>query len=162
MPFMVKNQINRKESVTDNLHNLTSNSETFLPTPYLLFQLAWGYLIIIPLIIIMLGFILNSSQLNLTLNMFQIHTPLWLNKLMMMKLTISWKYFTQNMMMIFWILTSRWFRVDWCLPLLQNLIQSILCCFIKMEEQLLQSQISSHTFLCLSQQRSLWNWIMET
>ena len=33
--------------------------------------------------------------------------------------------------------------------------------FIKIEEQILQSQMASHTFLFLSQPRPLWNWIME-
>ena len=38
----------------------------------------------------------------------------------------------------------------------------LLCCFIKTEEQMLQSQIACHTFLCMSQPKPLWNWLMET
>ena len=39
----------------------------------------------------------------------------------MIKCTISWNYFTQNMMMIFSMLTSRWFKLDWWLPILKHL-----------------------------------------
>ena len=41
-------------------------------------------------------------------------------------------------------------------------IQYLLCCFINMEDQILHSQIACHTFLCLSQPRTLWNYLMET
>ena len=40
-------------------------------------------------------------------------------------------------------------------------IQSLLCCFINMEEQIFLSQISCYTFLYLSQPRSLWYCLME-
>ena len=81
------------------------------------------------------------DTLNLSLNLFQIQKPLWSNQLMMMKLTISWNYSTQNMMMIFLILTFRRFRFDWGSPLLQNFIQSIMCFQMNIEEQMLLSQI---------------------
>ena len=76
----------------------------------------------------------SDFLLNITLNMFQIQTPLRSNQLMMMKWKVSWDYFTQNMMMIFWMLTSRLFRLEWWYPLLQKFIQYQLCCFINMEE----------------------------
>ena len=41
-------------------------------------------------------------------------------------------------------------------------IQYLLCCFIKTKEQMLQSQIACHTFLCLYPLRPMWNLIMET
>ena len=66
------------------------------------------------------------------------------------------------MMMIFYMLTSRCFKLDWWSPLLQNFIQYLLCYFIKTEERMLQSQIACHTFLCLSPPRLLWNWLMKT
>ena len=65
-------------------------------------------------------------------------------------------------MKIFWMLTSICFRIDGWSSISQKYIQSLLCCFINMEERMLQSQIACHTFLCLYQPRSLWNWIMET
>ena len=60
------------------------------------------------------------------------------------------------------MLTYRCFKLDWWSPLLQNFIQYLLCYFIKTEEQMLQSQIACHPFLCLSPPRPLWNWLMET
>ena len=111
---------------------------------------------------VMLRFTLQSFQLNLNLNLFQIQTPLQLNQLMIMKWTIYWNYFIKNTMKIFWVLTSICFRLDCWSPLLQNCIQSILCCFINMEEQMLHSQVSYHTFLCFSQTRPLQKWLMET
>ena len=110
----------------------------------------------------MLKFPLHIFQLSLTMHQLQIQTPLQLNKLMMMKWIISWNSSIQNMMKIFWMLTSKFFRLDWRSPLLQNFIHYLLCYFIKMGEQILQSQIVCHTFLCLSQPRPLWNWLMET
>ena len=50
---------------------------------------------------------------------------------MIMKWTISWNSSTQNMMQILWMLTSRSFRLDCWLPLLQNFIQSLLYLFHK-------------------------------
>ena len=131
-PFMVMNQMNHQNSGTSNLHNIISNPVPLLPKPTLWFQLSWGDLIIMSLIMVMFRFPLQSLQLSLTLNQFQIHTPLQLNQLMMMKWIISWNYYTQNMMKIFWMLISRCFNLEWLLPLLQNFIQSLLCCFIKM------------------------------
>ena len=109
-----------------------------------------------------LRFTLQIFQLNITLNLFHIQTQLLSNQLMIIKWTISCNYYTQNMMIIFWMLTSRCVRLDWWLLILHNCIHSILCCFRNMEKQMLQSQISCHTFLCLSQPRALWNWLMET
>ena len=110
----------------------------------------------------MLKFPLKTFQLSLTVTQFQIQTPLQLNKLMIIKWIISYNYSTQNMMTIFYMLTSICFKFDWWSPLLQDFIQYLLCCFIKKEEQMLQSQIECENFLCLSQPRPLWNWLMET
>ena len=143
--------MNCQDSGISNHHNLTSNPGTIPPTPDLWFHIPWVSLIIMPLIMVMLRFTLQRFQLNLTLNLFQIHTPLQLNKLMTMKWTISWNYSTQNMMKIFWMLTSICLRLDWWSPLLQNFIQSLLCFFINTEERMLQSQIEYFTFLYLSQ-----------
>ena len=60
------------------------------------------------------------------------------------------------------MLTSICVKLDWWSPLLQNFIQSLLCCFIKTEERIFKSQLACHTFLCLSQPMPLWNWLMET
>ena len=65
-------------------------------------------------------------------------------------------------MMIFCMLTSRYFRFDWWSPLFQNFLQSLRCCFIKIKGEILESQIVCHTFICLSQPRSLLNLLMET
>ena len=64
-------------------------------------------LIIIPLIMVVLRFTLHVLHLNLPLNLFQIRTPHQSNQVMIMKCTISWNYSTQDMMMLFWMLTSR-------------------------------------------------------
>ena len=133
------NQQNRKESGTANLQQFTSNPGPLPPTSLIWFQLSRGDLIIMPLIMVVLIFTLKSFHLNLTLNMFQIHIPLRLNQLMMMNWTVFWDSSTQNMTKIFWMLTSRCFRIDWWLPLLQNFIQYLLCCFINTEESILQS-----------------------
>ena len=131
---MVKNKINHKESVTENLQQLTSNTGPLLPTPPLWFHLSWVYLIIMPLIMVMSRSPLQSFQLNLTLNLFQIQTPLQLNQSMMMKYTISWNSSTQNNMQIFWMLTYICFSIEWWSPLLKSVLQSLLCCFINTEE----------------------------
>ena len=110
----------------------------------------------------MLKFTLQSFRFSLTLNQFHIQTPLQLNQLMIMIWIISWNYSIHNTMEIFWMFTSRCFKLDWWSPLLQKFIQYLLCCFIKTEERMFQSQIACHTFLCLYQPRSLWNWLTET
>ena len=130
MHFMVMNQMNHQYNGTSNLRQFTSNPGPILPKPTLWFQLSWVGLIIMPLIMVMLRFTLKSFQLSLNRNQFQIHTPLRLNKLMTMKCIISWNYFIQNTMKIFWMLTSIYFKLDWWLPLLKNFIHSLLCCFI--------------------------------
>ena len=72
---------------------------------------------------LMLRFTLQIYQLNITLNLFQIHTPLQPNKLVIMKWTIYCNSSTKNMMDIFWMLMSVISRLEWCFPLLQNFIQ---------------------------------------
>ena len=67
----------------------------------------------------------------------QTQTPLQLNQLMMIKWIISWNYSTHNMMTIFYMLTSRCFKNDRWLLLLQRFLQYILCCFIKAGDQML-------------------------
>ena len=57
--------------------------------------------------------------------------------------------------------TSRWFKIDWWMPPLQNFIPYLLCCLINMEERVLQSQIGCHTFPCLYQPRPQSNWLIE-
>ena len=158
---MVMNQMKHQDNGSANLRHLTSNPGPLLPTPALCFQLSWGDLIIMPLIMVMLKFPIHSFQLILNLNQFQIQTPLRLNQLLIMRWIISWNSFIQNMMNIFWMLTSRCFKLDWWFPLLQNCIQYLLCFFVNMEEKMLQSQIACHTFLYLFQPRPLWNWLME-
>ena len=96
------------------------------------------------------------------MNLFQIQTPLQLNKWMIMKCNISWSSSTGSRMIIFWMLNFICSRLYCWFPLLQNFKQSLLCCFITMEELMLQSQITCHTFLCLFQPRPLWNWLTET
>ena len=151
-PFMENNQMKHQESGTSILQQVTSNPGPLLPTPALWFQISWGGLIIIPLIMVMLRFTLHIYQLNLTLNLFQIQTPLQLNQLMMTKCIISWNSSTHNMMIIFWMYTSICFSLDWLSPLLQNFIQYLLCCFINMEELMLHSQIACHTFFVCTNQ----------
>ena len=114
------NQLSHQESGTANLQDLTPNPGLLLTKSSLWIQLSCGDLIIMPLIMVMFRFTLNSFHFNLTLNLFQIHTPLQLNKFMMIKWIISWNSSTQNMMTISWMLTSRCFRLDWCLPLLHK------------------------------------------
>ena len=152
---MVINQMNHQESVASNLQQLTSNPLPLHPTPALWYQLSWGEIIIMPLIIVVLKSHFRIFWLNLTLNQFQVQTPLRLNQLIMIKWIISWNSSIQNMMHIFWMLTSIIFNLEWWLLVLQNSIQSQLCCLINMEEQMLQLQIACHTFLCLSQPRTL-------
>ena len=155
MPFILNNQMIHQESGTSNLYHITSNKGSILPKPVLWFQISWEYLITMPLLMLMLRLTLQIFQLNITLNMFQTQTPLQSNQLMIMKWNIYWNYSIQNMIWISWIFTSTFFRLDWCLPLFQNFIQSLLCCFINTEERMLQSQMVCHTFLCLSQPRPL-------
>ena len=159
---MAMNQMNHQENVTTNLQNITSNPVPLLPTPELWLQISWGDLIIMPLIMVMFKFTVQMFWLNSNLNQLHIHTPLRLNQLMMMKCIIFWNSFIQNTIKIFWMLTSRCFKLDWWSPLLQYFIQSLLCCFINTEKRIFQSQIACHNFLCLSQPRPLRNRITET
>ena len=66
----------------------------------------------------------------------------------MMKCTNSYNYYTKIMTMIFWMLISRCFIIDQWLILPQYFIRSPLYFFINMEENILESQIACHTFLC--------------
>ena len=59
-PFMAMNQLIHQEKVTSNLQRLTSNPVTLLQKPVLWFQLSWGDLIIMSLIMVILRFILQS------------------------------------------------------------------------------------------------------
>ena len=111
-PFMVMNQLNHQEIETVNLHQLPSNTEPLLSKPVLWFQLSWGDLIKIPLTMVILVFTLQSFQFDLTMNMFQIETPLQSNQFIMIKFTISYNSSTCNRMMIFWMLTSILFRLE--------------------------------------------------
>ena len=77
------------------------------------FKLSWGELITMLLIMVMLRFNLQSIHLNLTLNLFQIQIPLRLNKLMMTKWNKSHNSYNHIMMIIFWMLTSRCFSIDY-------------------------------------------------
>ena len=106
------NQLIHQDSGTSNLQQFTSNTGTFLPKQVLWFWLSWGDLIIMPLIMVMLSYTLQSINFNMSLDLFQIHTPLLSNKMMIIKLTNSWNSSTQSMMMIFWVLTSIFFKID--------------------------------------------------
>ena len=86
---MAINQTNNHESGTANLQQLTSNTEPLFPKQFLWFQISWGDLIIMSLMMMMLKFQLQSFQLSLTLNQFQIQTPIRINQLMIMKWIIS-------------------------------------------------------------------------
>ena len=149
------NQLIHQEIDAANLHKFTSNFIPVLQNISLCFWPSWGYLIITLLIMVMLRFILQSINLNILLTWFQIRTPLQSNQLTMMKFTNSWNSSTWIMMMIFWVLISRFFRLEYWLPLNQNFIQSLLYCFINMEDQILVSQIACHNFPCLSQPRPI-------
>ena len=85
-------------------------------------------------------------QLSLTMNQFQIQTPLRLNQLMTTKWTVSWDSSIKNMINIFWMLFSRCFKLDLRLPLIQSFTQYLLCCFINLEDRMLQSHIVCHSF----------------
>ena len=111
-PFMVMNKVTHQEIVISNLQKIITNPGPLLPKPVLWFWLSWVDLIIMPLIIVMLRFTLNSINLNLPLNLFQILTQLKSNQFIMMKWTISYNYSTQIMMVLFWMLTFRCFRLD--------------------------------------------------
>ena len=109
----------------------------------------------------MLRFTFKSVHLNIPLTLLYIKILLWSNPLMIMKWTKYSYSSSQSTMMIFWMLTSRCFRLARSL-LLKKIIQSLICCFIKTEEQILESQNSCQTFLCLSQPKLMWNWITKT
>ena len=70
MTFMVMSQLIHKVSGTDNIKKLTSKPGLLPPKPSLWLQLSQGDLIIVPLIMIMLRFTLQSLHMNLTLNLF--------------------------------------------------------------------------------------------
>ena len=149
MHYMMNKQKNHQENGTANLWQLTSNPGPLLPEPTLWFQLSSGNLIIMPYI---MAILFQTFQLTIAITPFQIQTPLLSNQLMIMKWIVSWNSSTQNMMTIFQMLTSICFKLDWWSPLLQTFIQYLLCCFIKTEERMLQSQIACHTFVCFPHQ----------
>ena len=60
----------------ENLNHFTSNTRPLLSNPVLCFQILWGDLIIMPLIMVILRYTFQSIHLNLSLNLFQIHKPL--------------------------------------------------------------------------------------
>ena len=70
MTCMVMNQMIHQEIVTSNINKFTSKPVTLLPKPVLWFWISWGDLIIIPLIMVMLRFSLQSIHLNLPLTLF--------------------------------------------------------------------------------------------
>ena len=143
---MVTNQLIHQESGTSNLHHFTSNPGPLLPKPALWFHLSWVDLIIMTLIMSMYIFNLQNFQLNITMNLFQIRTPLRSNQLMMMKWTIYFNCSNHNMIMILWIMNSILFRINWWRIHIQNDTQSLLCYFINKEKQMLQSQMAYHIF----------------
>ena len=126
---MVLNQLRHQDTVTSNLHQFTSNTLNILPKPLLWFRLSWGYLIIMPLIMVILRFTLHSIHFNLTQILFQTRIPIQSNQLMMMKWTKYWNLSTQRMMVIFWMLVSIWWSLDYWFLLPQKFIQSPLCRF---------------------------------
>ena len=121
------NQLSHQESETAKLQNLTSKTGPILPKPSLWFHLSWVDLIIMPLIMSILRFTLQIFQLNPTINLFHIHTPLQPNKSEIMKWTIYCNYSTQSMIVIFWMLTSRLFRLNWWSLLREKRLHSIYC-----------------------------------
>ena len=151
-----------QESGTDNLQQSTSNNVPLLPKLVLWFQPLQRNLIIMPLIMVILRFNHHNIHINLPLTLFQIQTPLQSNKLMTMKRTNFWNYSTKSMIMIFWVLNSVQFKLDYWLLLPYKFIQYLLFCFINMEETMLESQIACHTFLCLSEPRPMLNWLTKT
>ena len=74
----------------------------------------------------MLRFTLHIILFNLPLTLFQICTPLISDQLKMMKWTNSYNYSTQIMMMIFGVLTSICFSLDYWLILTQKNLQYLL------------------------------------
>ena len=58
--FMVINQLIHQESEIANVQPFTSTPRPLLPKQVLWFRLSWGYLIIIPLIMVMMRFTLQS------------------------------------------------------------------------------------------------------
>ena len=59
-----------QESGASNLQQITLNQLPLFPKLVLWFQISWGDLIIIPLIMVMFRFTLQSIHLNLPLNIF--------------------------------------------------------------------------------------------
>ena len=120
--------MNHQDSGTSNLPQFTSNTVPFLPKNFLWFQLLCGDLITMPSIMVMLRFNIHSIHWYLPPNMFQIRIPLRSSQLMIMKCTNFYNSSTQIMMMIFWMLISRCFRLDYLLLPPQNLY-SLYCVF---------------------------------
>ena len=69
-PKFLPPKLNHQESGTSNIQKINSNPEPLIPTLALYVELSWEDLIVMPLIMVMLSFTLQSLQLNLTLNLF--------------------------------------------------------------------------------------------
>ena len=78
-------QLNHQEIGTSKLQQFSSNPGPLLQKPGLCFWLSWVDSIIMPLIMVILRFNLQSLHFNLPLNLLQIRTPLQSNQLMMIK-----------------------------------------------------------------------------
>ena len=110
--FMLSKKMIHQEIVTANLQQFTSDPGLLLPKSVLWFQLSYGDLIIMTLIMVMFRFTLWSIHLNLPLNFFHIRTQLRSTQLMTIKWVNSWDSSTQMIVMVFLILTSRCVRID--------------------------------------------------
>ena len=69
---MVMNKLRHQDNGIANHQKLTSNTGPLLPKPVLWFQLSWGALTIMSLIMVMLRLTLYSIHLNIPLTMLQI------------------------------------------------------------------------------------------
>ena len=111
MILLVINQLIHQESGTDNLQHFNSNNVPLLPIIFLCFHISWGDLLMMLLIMKVLGFALQLIYWNLPLNLFHIYIPFRSNQFIMVKWNSFSSSFTQGMMMVFWMLTSKCFRI---------------------------------------------------
>ena len=74
MHFVGNNQLSHQESVTFNLQKFTSNPVPLLPKLVLWFWILLGDLLLVPLIMVIFMFTLQSIHCNISLTLFQIHT----------------------------------------------------------------------------------------
>ena len=124
-------------AITLSHASMSWSVQHLFPKIVLCFQLSWGDSIIMPLIKVILSFTLKGVYLKIPLNLFQICTPLQPNQLMIVKWSNYCNSSTQSMMLIFWMLNSRLFRLEQWPLLIQNFIHSLLCCFINTEYKFL-------------------------